>query len=1123
MGSDAEYPLPPDRSKWSFGQALKWHLFYWGTRPEGSPDQRGKLWDPLEFADEAGTEPRNLDNWLRDANFPVSLKKVDDALFGDSPRYNDWRAELRRLWKKKRTGLYESDPVGTPLDFALPPEIPPRNLGFVGREDELERLHALLMGGQATAPAPDPVTLSGMGGVGKTSLAAAYMRRYGSHYGGLWWCRAETPVSLLASLSHLYGELEPQAEEEPDLAKAAATALHKLGRMKQPWLIVYDNAPALEKIRDFLPPGGVRLLITSRSPFWSEFANSLPVDMLPLDKAMELLKWRAPKVDHANADILAETLGRLPLALVHAAAFCESSGISFAEYATRVADLIAVLPQNSAYPTSIAATFDIAIADVVRRIPAGDTLMAFLAQCAPERIPISLARGAIADDSKRQSAISAFAEVSLIKHDAFQDGTPAITVHRLVRSVACARYEANGSARIAKERLIKRLSELVPEREQIYHDHRCWQTCDQLIPHVFGWLSEPSDDSATPESWSRAMQRAVRYPAAPESPWSRLLRRCFWWCIPLHRDPLEAWPDLVNRTANYLFARASYAEALQLQRGMLAFWEEVLGPTAAGIATPLQNLANVLQHSGDLAAAQPLLERALAISEATCGSDHPDTAAVLEHLASLASQRGDVSGARPFCERALAIRERTFGPEHPATAASFMQLAFVLRDEGSLDHARELGERALSIEISKLGEQHHETVRTLGRLAIIYQEQGNLASARRMLERVLANTENELGPEHPQTALDLNNLARVIQDQGDLTAARPLLERTLEIRQRTLGPEHHATAASVHNLAGLYEDEHDLEAARRLYERAVTLGERALGPTHPHVALSLMNLGTTFERLGEYHQAQLCYQRGLDIYEDTFGPEHPRVRTGLSKLGSLLRERGNLDEALPLLERSLRIAEKTLGAEAHESIVELAQLARLFRDIGKLDDARSFYGRALPMFEKIFGPDHDYTGTCLCDLAQLMRMQGEMDGVRGLYERALAIATKSCGPDGLSTVTITANFADFLREQGNLVEARALMPRALELTEKLLSQRHPDTNRLRCCFARLLLAEGEFDEALKVARDALAFHEEVLGADHPQTVISAGTVVDVFNASGRTQAAEVLATHYRVQLKPPPP
>jgi hypothetical protein len=73
-----------------------------------------------------------------------------------------------------------------------------------------------------------------------------------------------------------------------------------------------------------------------------------------------------------------------------------------------------------------------------------------------------LVDGAVEDEAERLEALSALAEVSLVKHDPFEDGIPAVTVHRLVQAAARARSETNGSAQGAVERLIARLAAIYP-------------------------------------------------------------------------------------------------------------------------------------------------------------------------------------------------------------------------------------------------------------------------------------------------------------------------------------------------------------------------------------------------------------------------------------------------------------------------------------------------------------------------------------------------------------------------------------------------------------------------------------------------------------------------------------
>src|ERR1700751_3751258 len=108
--------------------------------------------------------------------------------------------------------------------------------------------------------------------------------------------------------------------------------------------------------------------------------------------------------------------------------------------------------------------------------------MAYLAQCAHERIPMTLLEGAVEDEVECMEALAAIAEVSLVKHDPFEDGTPAVTVHRLVQAVARARSEPNGSAQSAVERLIARLVATYPADG--YKNPQSWPLCARLTPHL---------------------------------------------------------------------------------------------------------------------------------------------------------------------------------------------------------------------------------------------------------------------------------------------------------------------------------------------------------------------------------------------------------------------------------------------------------------------------------------------------------------------------------------------------------------------------------------------------------------------------------------------------------------
>jgi tetratricopeptide (TPR) repeat protein len=581
-----------------------------------------------------------------------------------------------------------------------------------------------------------------MGGVGKTSLAIEYAHRFRGLYAGVCWCPAETRTGLLSALANLAVTLGVATTEQANIEKAAKAALRRLTEQRATWLLVYDNVTAPDQVADLLPSAGACVLITSRFSDWSEVAEEVALDVLPLEQAAAFLQSRAGRSDAVGANALADALGKLPLALDHAAAYCKRTQTTFARYAENASNLIGAAPRGAGYPRSVAATFDLAISEAVAQCQAAEPLMAYLAQCAPERIPVTLVEGAVEDEEERQQALGALAEVSLVKHDPFEDGTPAVTVHRLVQAVARARWEANGSAQDAIGRLIARLVAIYPEAA--HDDPQAWPLCSQLTPHLL-----------------------ARREAAPNG-----------------GSGVADWAQLLQRASSYFRGRAAYSQAAALMRDALVIHEKVLGPEHPDTAASLNKLAVLHFDQGDFAGARPLCERALEIREKVLGPEHPDTASSLNSLANLLRAQRDLAGARRLHERALAIRKKVLGPEHPNTATSLNNLARVLQDQGDLAGARLLLERALAINEKVLGSEHFDTAMARNSLARVLQDQGDLAGARPLLERALASLEKAFGPEHPNTNRTRCNLARLLLLIGQPTDALALGETALAAHER---------------------------------------------------------------------------------------------------------------------------------------------------------------------------------------------------------------------------------------------------------------------------------------------------------------------------------------------------
>ena len=139
-----------------------------------------------------------------------------------------------------------------------------------------------------------PVTLQGMGGVGKSVLAKQYAWEHRDRFIGIWWLRAETTQTLDDDLLALGTRFIPGIDTDPNRDRAIQTVLDELDRLgsadfNKPWLLIYDNVEQPQHIDHRLPRQGVRLLITSRWTDWHPNARELPIDTFPPQTAISFL------------------------------------------------------------------------------------------------------------------------------------------------------------------------------------------------------------------------------------------------------------------------------------------------------------------------------------------------------------------------------------------------------------------------------------------------------------------------------------------------------------------------------------------------------------------------------------------------------------------------------------------------------------------------------------------------------------------------------------------------------------------------------------------------------------------------------------------------------------------
>jgi hypothetical protein len=223
----------------------------------------------------SGDIPASVQRELDDYDFAIDL--TDQLLAGQLSR-TDWRAKLAILTviqPQEHPGPYPIDLAeaqallaSLPLDHLPAPAPLPtgsrmpwsRNPIFVGREADLLALARRLKAGQTAAIGPIAAA-TGLGGIGKTSLAVEFVHRYGQFFaGGVFWLSfaqaeaVETEIADCGGPDHL--QLWATDEGAPDLP-TQVKLVQAHWQQPLPRLLIFDNCEDPNLLTRWQPPPAV--------------------------------------------------------------------------------------------------------------------------------------------------------------------------------------------------------------------------------------------------------------------------------------------------------------------------------------------------------------------------------------------------------------------------------------------------------------------------------------------------------------------------------------------------------------------------------------------------------------------------------------------------------------------------------------------------------------------------------------------------------------------------------------------------------------------------------------------------------------------------------------------------
>jgi tetratricopeptide (TPR) repeat protein len=680
------------------------------------------------------------------------------------------------------------------IRFGQPPIVP---TFFSGREELLEAL------GQRPAAPTVLTAVGGIGGVGKTQLAAAYFRSHlhvGSPYAMAAWLDARSGLEAqLVALAATLG-----LGEDPDLGVTVKRLLSWLASAKQPWLLVVDDVTSPGKLGDLLKVGGNgRLVLTSRYADWGKFATVLRVDIFGPEAAAALLRAVAERPDDPEAEALADRLGGLALALVLAGTFCREKTLSFGAYSERLHEHgIAYLDQanDQAYARAVSAVWKDSLDVAADRCASAPLMLAVLSWLDWRSVSRSwltkglVDRGPFASEAAIEDALAALRSFALVS----LDDERIEVLHGLIAEGA--------EAPLADSDMDETRSRMVAEL--LYHalpkvpapDSDTVAAASETLRHVYQLV----DRNATlGEEFMPAMRGTVLQLHEQQDhvrciPIANATLELFVRCLgPDHEDVIEARANLAT---SYSQAGRN-AEAVALRERVVSDRERVLGPDNPDTVKARANLATSFSKVGRNEEAVALRERVVSDYERLLGAYRPDTLTARANLAASYSKIGRNGDAAAIAEKVVADRERILGRDHPDFLTALANLATYYSKMGRNEEADALREKVLADRDRVLGSDHPDTLTARANLATSYSKVGRNDEAVALRERVVSDYERLRGLYHPDTLTARANLATSYSKVGRNGDAVAIAERVLADRERILGPDHPDTVKARSKLA----------------------------------------------------------------------------------------------------------------------------------------------------------------------------------------------------------------------------------------------------------------------------------------------------------------------------------
>ena len=870
---------------------------------------------------------RNISNYLGEYGYIIPFTDVafQCAEILENILKNIASGKLLKL--RSDTGVL----IGVPFNN-LPHK---RNPFFTGREEKLNSI-------KENFKKKDIVSLTqsitGLGGVGKTSIALEYAYKKFNDYKTIWWVNAESEQTTLDSFRDL-GLKKKIIPEDANAAEIIEVVKNWFNDSEnKSWLFIYDNADADSFSKWFvkyLPQAANgHVIITTRSNFFphSEIIN---IDIFSVNETLSFLKKRTGKNGQGYSDdlaeVLAERLQYLPLALEQAAAYIEQTpDTTYQDYIDLIEKYGTNIFKTKNYLVDYASTIAITWKISMDKITNGSAVQMFnmCAYFAPVKIPVDIfirgnedlpadLKNNIADDVARNDIIRDLTRYSLlsceIDNGISSDENRVLYMHRLLQEVVQRSFAENTE----------------------------WLENSLLvIAHSINWKK---GEKSSVESFK------IEYPHA-----IAVAEKSAVACAD-NEEYYEISGMVFNAVGQLLSDIGSPNNALKYFSKGLNICLNIHCEEHADAATAYNNIGYIYRELGQPKIALEHYQKALAILKNIYGEEHPHIAASYNNIGYIHNTMGEPKTALFFYDKALEMREKINGKGHLDNISLYSNIGTIYSRMGEMDMALDYYFQGLKIREETYGVEHVDTAMSYNNIGAIYADSGRPQKAIEYYNKALLVYERVYGKEDIKVAVLYSNIGDVYRVSSKFDEAMKYYMDSLKINKRVYGNAHPNTATIYNNIAALYANQSEFEKSLDYHKKALRIRINILGEQNTDTAISYNNIGEVYRSLKKTNKALNYFTQALSIFESIHGKEQIFTATIYNNFAAVYADTGKPEKALEYFNKALVILENIYGEEQIHTATTYNNMALIYITMGEFETAIEYFKKSLIIREKAFG------------------------------------------------------------------------------------------------------------------------------------------------------------------------